>query len=107
MRLLLDECVDQRLRQHFPGHECQTAAYAHLAGLKNGALLAAAEAAGFTVLITTDQHIPDQQDLTGRDLAIVILRAPTNRLADLTPLVPAILAALDTLTPGQVVRIAV
>ena len=44
MFILIDECVDQRLRLLFPGHNCQTAAYAQLAGLKNGDLLAAAEA---------------------------------------------------------------
>lgn len=60
MKILLDECVDQRLRLHFPDHECQTAGYARLAGLKNGELLAAAEAAAFEVLVTTDQEIPHQ-----------------------------------------------
>ena len=54
MRILVDECVDQRLRLLFTGHECQTAAYAKLSGLQNGALLTAAEAAGVwegTVLV--------------------------------------------------------
>jgi hypothetical protein len=46
MRLSIDECVDERLRLVFPGHDCQTARFAGLAGLKNGALLDAAEAAG-------------------------------------------------------------
>ena len=58
MRLLLDECVDERLRHEFPGHQCQTARHAQLAGLKNGKLLLAAEAAGFDVIITVDQSIP-------------------------------------------------
>ncbi len=51
---------------------------AQMAGLKNGALLAAAEAAGFDVLVTTDQEIPFQQELAGRRVAVVILSAPTN-----------------------------
>ena len=41
MRVLLDECVDEQLRHHFPGHECQTARYAGFAGLENGELLTA------------------------------------------------------------------
>jgi len=105
MRLLLDECIDQRLRLLFVGHECETASYAKLSGLKNGVLLAAAESAGFAVLITADQGIPYQQNLTVRRISIMILCAPTNRLADLRRLVPAALRALDTLGPGQVVRI--
>jgi hypothetical protein len=42
MRLLIDECVDERLRFLFPDQDCQTARFAKLAGLKNGRLLDAA-----------------------------------------------------------------
>ena len=105
MRILLDECVDQKLRLAFDEHDCQTAAYANLAGLKNGALLAAAEAANFQILITTDQGIPYQQNLDGRRISILILCTPTNRLADLRLLVPTILQSLNSIEPGQVVRL--
>ena len=87
------------------GYECETAAFAGFSGLKNGVLLDAAEAAGFDALITTDQEIPYQQNLDGRRIAIVILCAPTNRLADLTPLLPRARAALLEIAPGAVVRI--
>ena len=60
MRVLLDECVDERLRHSFAEHDCETARFAGLAGLKNGALLVAAERAGFDVIVTVDQNIPDQ-----------------------------------------------
>ena len=86
MRLLIDECVDERLRLLFRGHKCQTARFANLAGLTNGRLLDAAEAAGFDVLVTVDQNIPDQQNLTGRKISVIILRGRTNRLRDLEPL---------------------
>jgi hypothetical protein len=105
MKILLDECIDQKLRLAFAGHDCQTAAYAKLAGLKNGVLLAAAESCGFEVMITTDQEIPYQQNLDCRTIAILILCAPTNRLADLKLLVPAALRALDEVIRGQVLRI--
>ena len=88
MRLLVDECIDERLRLLFPGHECETARFANLAGLKNGRLLEAAEEAGFDVLITVDQNIPDQQNLSRRKIALVILCGPTNRLRDLALLAP-------------------
>jgi predicted nuclease of predicted toxin-antitoxin system len=105
MRLLIDECVDERLRLLFPGPDCRTARFANLAGLKNGRLLEAAEAAGFDVLITVDQSIPDQQNLTGRRISVVVLRGPTNRLRDLEPLAPAAVSALRSIGPGAVVRI--
>ena len=105
MKLLLDECVDERLRLFFPTHDCQTARFAKLAGLKNGRLLEAAEAAGFDVLVTVDQHIPTQQNLSERKLSILIFCGPTNRLRDLTPLVPAAISALASIGRGDMVRI--
>jgi predicted nuclease of predicted toxin-antitoxin system len=105
MKLLVDECVDERLRLLFPGHDCQTAHFANLAGLKNGRLLEAAEEAGFDVLITVDQNIPDQQNLSGRKIALVILCGPTNRLRDLALLVPAAITAIGSIVAGNVVRI--
>jgi len=105
MRLLIDECVDERLRLLFPGHDCQTVRFANFAGLKNGLLLDAAEAAGFDVLITVDQNIQDQQNLAGRTISLVILCGPTNRRHDLEPLVPAVIAALRSIGRGDVVRI--
>jgi hypothetical protein len=105
MRLLIDECVDERFRRLFPDHDSQTARYAKLTGLKNGRLLDAAEEAGFDVLITVDQNIPDQQNLTWRKIAILILCGRTNRLRDLTTLAPAAISALASIRPGEVVRI--
>jgi hypothetical protein len=105
MRLLIDECIDERLRHSFSDHDCQTARYAKLAGLKNGSLLIAAEDAGFDVIVTVDQNIPFQQNLAGRRIALLILCAPTNRLLDLHRLVPAARAAIDGIEPGQIVRI--
>ena len=105
MKLLIDECVDERLRLLFPGHECQTARFANLAGLKNGRLLEAAETAGFDVLITVDQNMPDQQNLSQRKIAIVILCGRTNRLRDLELLVPAAISALGSVRAGDVVKV--
>lgn len=94
MKILLDECIDQRFRLQLPEHDCQTAQFAGLAGLKNGQLLDAAERGGFDILRTADQQIPAQQNLAGRPLSIVTLCAPTNRLRDLLPLVPLVKQAL-------------
>lgn len=85
MRILIDECMDERFRNALPGHDCQTARYAGLAGLKNGELLTAAETAGFEILITVDQGVEFQQNLITRKLAVIILCAKSNRLKDLLP----------------------
>jgi len=105
MRILLDECVDERFRHEFPGHDCQTVRFAKLAGLKNGQLLAAAEAAGIDLLITVDQGIPYQQNVASRRISVVILCVPRNRLEDLRKLTVSPLAALTSIRPSEVVRL--
>jgi Domain of unknown function (DUF5615) len=104
MRILIDECIDERFRNYLPGHDCQTARYAGLAGLKNGELLLAAETR-FDVFLTADQGIEYQQNLTARNLAIIIFRTKSNRLSDLLPHLPACLAHIESIQPGQIMRI--
>src|ERR1039457_6038760 len=103
MRLLLDECIDEGLRHHFPGHDCQTCRYAGLTGLANGALLVAADQAGFDVLITVDRNMPNQHMLRSRSISLLVVRARTTNLDDLLILMPDALSALETLRPGEVV----
>ena len=81
MRVLLDEQLPRQLARHLVGHNVRTVQQQSWAGLKNGALLEAAEAAGFTVLVTGDQSLEHQQNLTKRTLAI------------------------DRIQPGQVIRV--
>jgi predicted nuclease of predicted toxin-antitoxin system len=105
MRILLDECIDERFRNALSRHDCQTARYAGLAGLKNGDLLIAAETAKFDVFLTVDQGIEYQQNLTARKISIIILRARSSRLTELLRLVPACLAGLASIQPGQILKI--
>src|SRR4051812_25106678 len=107
MGLLLDECLDEDLRHSFGDHDCQTCRYAGLKGLANGQLLTAAELAGFHVLITVDQNLPYQQRLVGRSIAVMVLQSRTSAIDDLLVLVPEALTMLETLKPGDVVRIGV
>jgi predicted nuclease of predicted toxin-antitoxin system len=105
MRILIDECLDERLRGSFSGHDCQTARYAGFAGLKNGELLSAAESARFEVLLTADQGLEYEQNLTGRKIAVIIFHAKSIRLKDLLPHIPACVALLPSIKPGETVRI--
>jgi predicted nuclease of predicted toxin-antitoxin system len=107
MRILLDECIDEGLRHCFPGRDCQTCRYAGLKGVSNGRLLAAAEQAGFEVLITVDQNMLHQQSLQGREISVLVLQSGTTDFDDLILLIPDVLAALEPLKPGDVVRIGV
>src|SRR3984893_13711881 len=105
MRVLLVECIDERFRNFLPEHDCQTVRYAGLAGLKNGELLVAAEKAKFDVFLTVDQGIEYQQNLTGRKIAVIIFRTKSNRLKDLLPHVRVCLAYIESIQPGQIVKI--
>src|SRR5207248_11784732 len=105
MRVLLDECVSEGLRNYLAGHECQTARYAGFAGLENGQLLTTAEAAKVDVLLTVDRGVEYQQNLGHRKIAVIIFCGRSVLLEDLAPLMPACLANLASIQPGQVVRI--
>jgi len=104
MLLLLDEMMDQRLRSHFTsgGHQRSTSQEVGLKGLVNGALLDAADLRGFDVLITTDKNIQYQNNLTGKKIALLIIRVFRNKLSYVLPHVPDALNALQLLQPGQV-----
>jgi hypothetical protein len=105
MRVLLDECVNEGLRKHLSGHDCQTARYAGFAGLENGQLLTAAESAKFDVVLTVDRGFEYQQNLGQRRIAVVIFCGTSVLLEDLVLLVPDCLAHLKSIRSGQVVRI--
>jgi predicted nuclease of predicted toxin-antitoxin system len=107
MRILLDECVPVALKRNLVslGHECQTVREAGFAGKKNGELLTLAERQ-WDVLLTTDRKIEYQQHMTGRKIGILVLRAKTNRLQDLLPILPICAQALLSIRPGQVVEVA-
>ena len=71
---------------------------------KNGELLTIADGR-WDVLLTDDRNIKYQQNMTGRSVSIVILRAKSNRMKDLLPLMPACAQALLAIQPGQVVDV--
>jgi len=99
VRVLIDECVDWRLSRYVVGHEVKTAGQMGWATIKNGELLALA-AQQFDVFVTVDRNLSFQQNLVAFPIAVIVLRARTNRLADMRPLVPALLEALESPKPG-------
>ncbi len=101
MRVLLDECVDRRLARDLAGHEIVTVQAMGWGGTRNGQLLERAEGS-FDVFLTTDQNLSFQQHLPRFTIAVVAIRARTNRLADIRPLVPNILDAIRTAERGKV-----
>jgi hypothetical protein len=104
VRLLLDESLPAPLGAQLSGHEVRTATQMGWKSLTNGALLREA-AAQFDAVLTADQNIAFQQNLTTLPIAVVVLVASSNRLESLEPLIPAVLALLAKLEPKKLVRV--
>jgi pantothenate kinase type III len=73
VRILFDQGTPVPLRSHLSSHEVATAFELHWSTLTNGELLQQAEAAGYDLLVTTDQNLRYQQNLTGRRIAVVVI----------------------------------
>jgi hypothetical protein len=101
VKVLLDECVDWRLSREIVGHEVKTARQMGWVAIKNGELLALASAS-FDVFVTVDRNLSFQQNLGAWPIAVIVLLGRTNRLADLVPLIPGLLTALEAVKPGTV-----
>ena len=104
VRILLDECLDRRLAREFPDHLVRSVPEAGWSGLDNGRLLSAAQQ-HFDVFITVDRNLSFQQNLPSFDISVIVLRAGSNRLQDLLPLLPQVRASLTDLRPGTPVYV--
>jgi PIN like domain len=104
MRVLLDECVPRALRSDIPGHEVKTVAEMGWAGVKNGELMRLA-AGQFDVLLTVDRNLEYQQNFAALSLAVIVVHAPSNDIAALRPLMPAVLAAIPNARLGAVAHV--
>ena len=101
MRILFDHCTPRPLRRYLLGHEVKTSYQMGWARIVNGRLLALAEAE-FDVFLTVDQNIPDQQNMRGRRIAVIVLIGIDTSPVTLAPLMPQVLALLPTVQPGHV-----
>jgi len=104
MRLILDECLPKRLTRELPGHDSVTVPMAGMAGLQNGDLLRRISGK-FDGFVTIDGNLSHQQNTGHLSFGVVVLGAPSNKIEDIRPLIPQVLNTLQTLKPGQVVRI--
>ena len=92
------------LSGELPGHDVRTVSGHGWAGLPNGELLRRARGE-FEAFLTMDQGLPYQQNLSAVGMRVVLIHARSNRMADLLPLIPAILEALNSVRPGELRRV--
>jgi predicted nuclease of predicted toxin-antitoxin system len=104
MRILLDECLPRRLKDELPEHEVRTVPDAGWRGRKNGELLQLA-AGCFDVFVTVDAGIEYQQNPASIAVGVVALKARSNRIEDLRPLMPRLRQLIATIAAGQWVTV--
>ncbi len=102
MTVLLDESVPRVVKTLLSQFDIKTVQEMGWTGIKNGELIAKTEEK-FQILITADKNLRYQQNLSGRRLAIIVL--PTNRVPEVTALLPAIVGAINTAATGMFVEI--
>jgi len=102
MRILLDECVPWPIHRLLAGHECSTAQQQGWGGIKNGELLQLAEGK-FDLFITSDQNLRYQQNLAGRQIAI--LELSTNKLRRIEAEADLMRAAVTSIKPAEFRRL--
>ncbi len=105
MKLLLDENMPHKLRQHLPGHDVLTVAHMNWGGIANGDLLARAAAEGFDALVTVDAGIEFEQNLAALPCSVVIIQAESNAFEHIEPHLPALLQALAALKPRSLLTV--
>jgi hypothetical protein len=99
MKILFDQGVPVPLRGHLPEHQIDTAYERGWSRLKNGELLSTAEQDGYELFLSTDQNLKFQQNLSGRSLAILVLRSTSWPLIKLK--VEEIRARIAKMRPGD------
>ena len=102
MKILLDECVPSPLRKLLAGHECHTAQEVGWKSIKNGELLALAEGK-FDLFITADHGLAYEQNLRGRQIAI--LELSTNKLRAIEAVAAQLRDAIATMSGTEFRRL--
>jgi predicted nuclease of predicted toxin-antitoxin system len=105
MKILFDQGTPVPLRRHLPEHTVATAYEQGWSNLANGELLSTAERGGYELLITTDQNLRYQQNLDGRQIAILVLTSTS--WPRIQQQLPRILAAIAQVTAGAYVEVSI
>jgi predicted nuclease of predicted toxin-antitoxin system len=104
VRILLDECVNPRVRQAFPNHQVLTVAEAKWRTLPDAKLTAQAQGQ-FDVFVTIDKGFEFEINLRKLRFGIVIVHVKRNRIEYYKPIFPALVDAVERVRPGEVVHV--
>lgn len=105
MRVLLDECVPRPLHSYLQSIDSCTVQQMGWRGKKNGELLELMKQEGFGILLTIDQNLRYQQNLQQAGIAVIVIKAKSNKTKHLLPAIPQVLAAVSVIQPGSYLEI--
>lgn len=107
MQVLLDECLPRPLHRYFKAAGLDFKSVHELGwdGKQNGELIALMNSMGFELLITIDQNLQYQQNLASAGIALITIKAKSNRVDDLLPAIPKVISAIPGLSLGQQLEI--
>lgn len=89
MKILLDECVTKRLKEHLKEYDVFTVSEQGWSGIKNGKLMTLCVENGFDILLTIDKNMINQQNLIKHKLTLAILNSLTSKLEELVLFLPS------------------
>lgn len=89
MKILLDECVTKRLKEHLKEYEVLTVRELNLSGIKNGKLMAFCVENNFDILLTIDKNLMFQQNLDQYPVTVVVLNCQTSKIEELVTFLPS------------------
>ena len=104
MRVLLDENLRHDLIEPLSKHDISTVQGLGWAGVENGELLRRASGQ-VDAFVTMDRKLGREQNMSVLPFGVVLIVARSNRVQDLLPLVPAVLAALDRIHAGRLEQV--
>ena len=100
MRVLLDECVNPRVRYAFSKHEVRTVREMGWGGITNGKLMVLAQQ-GFDIFVTVDQNLEHQQNVAKLMLGLIIVAVPDNNIKYFTPVFAELQKSAESVRPGK------
>jgi len=103
MKILFDQGTPVPLRSHLTSHTVDTAYERDWSSLTNGDLLAAAEAEGYSLMITTDQNLRYQQNISSRQIGILVLM--TTSWPKIQTQISRVIEAVDSIKAGDYLEI--
>jgi predicted nuclease of predicted toxin-antitoxin system len=106
MKIIIDECLPKRVTRFFPGHDVWTVPQIGLAGYHDRELLHELDRRGIDLFVTIDGNMEYQQQFAERTFGTIVIRAVSNRFADLEHMQGQLQDALSKVKPKRIIHIA-